>query len=205
MKSPPLSVGKGAEQRIRDTILPLPGSSRNLVNPVLLDDAAALARGGGEEGDRGWGQRVARPQPTRGRTEGVGGEIWRRSMGVWSWRIREVLPEITLLLVCPKPLLCLAVSPLFLLPWRGDLILSHRLMLVRTHLFGLASYFPRLRFNRYRCNSALSAQYYHIGAERLHSQQSRQHFSSASGRKAVGGHLPRNCNLGLAYRRKEIF
>lgn len=34
----------------------------------------------------------------------VGGENWPRNMGVWSWRIRGVLPEITLLLVCSQPL-----------------------------------------------------------------------------------------------------
>ena len=83
-------------------------------------------------------------------------------------------------------------------------LLLRRLILARTHLFGLASYIPRFRFNRYRRNSALPAQYYHFEAGRLYPYRSRQHLPFAPGRKAIGSYLSRNCNLSFAARREEI-
>ena len=84
------------------------------------------------------------------------------------------------------------------------LLVFHRLILPRTHLFGLASYIPRFRFDRYRCDSALPAQYYYLGAGRLCPCQSKRHLPPASGRKAIGSYLFGHFNLGFACRWEEI-
>ena len=72
------------------------------MNRAHLDIVVAQARGGGQEGSRGQGRKDETLAPRKGRVEEVGGENWPRNMGVWNWKIRVVLPEITLLLVCPK-------------------------------------------------------------------------------------------------------
>ena len=89
-------------------------------------------------------------------------------------------------------------------PFDSALPVFHQLILPRTHLFSLASYIPRFRFDRYRCDSALQAQYYHLGAGRLQPYQSRKHLPSAPGRKAIGSYLSGNLNLGFARRWEEI-
>ena len=108
-RSPPSSIGKEADRRIEIMILRLQYILQELVYQALLDTAAALAQGGGRrrEGSPGWGQQGTSLRPTRVRMEEVGGKNWPRNMGVWNWRTRGVLPEITLLLVCPRFLLLL--------------------------------------------------------------------------------------------------
>ena len=99
-RSPPSSIVKEAERRTRTTIPRLPASLRKSVNRAHLDTVAALAQGGGKEGNLDRVPKGARLRPTRGRSEEAGGEKWRKNMGVWNWRIRGVLPETTLLSVC---------------------------------------------------------------------------------------------------------
>ena len=99
-RSLPSSIGKEAVPRTRTMTLRLRGSLRNLVSRAHLNTAAALARGGEQEGNRSWSQPGDRLQTRRGRMEEVGGENWRKNMGVWNWRTRAVLPETILLLVC---------------------------------------------------------------------------------------------------------
>ena len=173
-----------------------------------LDIAAALAQGGGPRGSRGQGRKVVILQPRKGKMGEVGGEKSPRNTGVWSWRIRGVLPEITLLLVCPNFhfFLLVSLAALALDSSLPHLVLmqSLRLMLARTHFLGLASYFPRLRFYRHRCDPAFSAEYYNFRARRLHTSRSRQYIPSTPGRKTIGSYFFRNCNLGLTCRRKKV-
>lgn len=110
MRSPPLSIGKGAGRRTRTTTLRQLASSRNPLNRAHLSVAVALAQEGENRGNQDWGQNGEKVQRKRGRMEGVGGGIWRRNMAVWNWRIRAVLLEITLLLVCPDLRFLLLIS-----------------------------------------------------------------------------------------------
>ena len=84
------------------------------MNGTHLNPTVAQPRGRGKEGNRGGGQIGVRSQPKRGRMEEVGGESWRISLAVWSWRIRGVLPEITLPSVGLDILSLSLVSPIAL-------------------------------------------------------------------------------------------
>ena len=83
-RSPPSSIGKEADRRIELMILPLLYILQDLVYQALPDPAAALAQGGGSEGNPGWGQQGTNLRPMRVRIEEVGGENWRRNMGAWN-------------------------------------------------------------------------------------------------------------------------
>ena len=74
----------------------------NLVSRAHLDVVAALAQGGGTPDSRGRDRKVVILQPMKAKLGEIGGEKSPRNTGLWSWRIRGVLPEITLLLVCPN-------------------------------------------------------------------------------------------------------
>ena len=79
-------------------------SLRNLVSQARLDVVAALAQGGGKPGSRGRDRdrKVVILQPKKEKLGEIGGEKSPKNTGLWSWRIKGVLPEITLLLVCPN-------------------------------------------------------------------------------------------------------
>ncbi len=135
--------------------------------------------------------------------ERIGGEIWEcrvgeqgkccsRSSRPWCVQVR---------FCCSCPLLFL---PKIARPFHPVMKPCCQLILVRTHLPGLASNLPCLRLDWHRCNPALPAQYYHLGARRLYPHQSRQHIPFASDREAIGSYFSRDCNLSLAHRRAKV-
>ena len=67
-----------------------------------LDVVAALAQRGGTPGNPHQDPKVVILQPRKAKLGEIGGEKSPRNTGLWSWKIRGVLPEITLLLVCPN-------------------------------------------------------------------------------------------------------